>query len=380
MDVFANILHRGTIEELAGSPIFARGERYFAEGRVQSAERAGSELRGVVHGGASYRCRIWVKGNGLAYHCDCPYSADQGAYCKHLVALALSWLARSDGTERSACSARVEHVQLHDARSIEAFLRRDVWLNLYQLGDLDRAFFGHTTWHARLEQGTIMALALLYSGLTLPCLLALGADSEPLGALLGALPPLLPPRFYCHLTPGIGFALRDAYRLAPRGRHFKMALRDLARATESSARDAVRLGPEHREEVRAFYDASYPGHWFDAQLLETGCYFGRRAAGQLVGVAGVHVLSRAQRVAALGNVATRPDARGRGHARALMARVCGELRAENVQYIGLNVQADNAAAIRCYEHLGFEVVAEYEEHSATLRAPPAGSTGGEGGR
>lgn len=365
MDVFANILHRSAIEALAGSPIFARGERYFAEGRVKSLERTRGELRGVVDGTTSYRCRIWVKGDSLAYHCECPHSQEDGAYCKHLVALALAWLAGE--SEKPATTPR--RVLLHDRVQVESFLRRDVWLNLYQLGDLDDAFWPHTTWHARVEGGAISALALMYTGLTLPCLLALGADIAPLRELLADAAPLLPPRFYAHFTPGVEAALEGTHRLEPHGRHFKMALRTAARVAEAADPDAVALGPGDRDEVLAFYEASYPGHWFEPQLLDTGCYFGRRADGRLVCVAGVHVYSPRQRVAALGNIATHPDYRGRGHARAVTARLCRHL-GESTDHIGLNVKADNAAAIRCYESLGFEVAAEYDERMATLAALP----------
>ena len=35
-----------------------------------------------------------------------------------------------------------------------------------------------------------------------------------------------------------------------------------------------------------------------------------------------------------------------------------------VDHIGLNVKADNAAAVACYRRLGFRPVAEYEEGDA----------------
>ncbi len=365
MDVFANILHRSAIEALAGSPIFARGERYFAEARVRSMERTRGELRGVVDGTTSYRCRIWVKGDSLAYHCECPYSQEDGAYCKHLVALALSWLAG----ESDKPPATPRRVQLHDRAQVEAFLRRDVWLNLYQLGDLDDAFWPHTTWYARVEGGAVSALALMYAGLTLPCLLALGADTAPLGELLRDAAPLLPPRFYGHFTPGVEIALGETHQLESRGRHLKMALRDTKRIADAADPEAIALGPGDRDEVLALYQASYPGHWFEPQLLDMGCYFGRRVDGRLVCVAGVHVYSPRQRVAALGNITTHPDHRGRGHARAVTARLCRRL-VDSTDHIGLNVKADNAPAIRCYESLGFEVAAEYDERMATLRAAP----------
>jgi predicted GNAT family acetyltransferase len=66
-------------------------------------------------------------------------------------------------------------------------------------------------------------------------------------------------------------------------------------------------------------------------------------------------------VAALGSIATRPDQRGRGLARAATSALCRLVQPE-VDHIGLNVVADNAAAIACYRRVGFEQVGEYEEY------------------
>ena len=74
----------------------------------------------------------------------------------------------------------------------------------------------------------------------------------------------------------------------------------------------------------------------------------------------MHVYSAAYRVAALGNIATAPARRRRGLGRVVTAAVCQSLLA-SVDVIGLNVLADNAAARRCYEGLGFTDVCEYDE-------------------
>jgi len=39
-------------------------------------------------------------------------------------------------------------VCLHDKSAIEQFLRRNTWLHLYELGDLDEFFWQYTTWYA----------------------------------------------------------------------------------------------------------------------------------------------------------------------------------------------------------------------------------------
>ena len=103
---------------------------------------------------------------------------------------------------------------------IEAFLRRDAFLHLYELGDLDDFFWPHTTWFGLRAHGAdrsraeLAAVALLYGATDLPVLLALTAP--PLAALadlLAALLPRLPPRFYAHLSG-------DLARVAQQDRYF----------------------------------------------------------------------------------------------------------------------------------------------------------------
>jgi predicted GNAT family acetyltransferase len=77
-------------------------------------------------------------------------------------------------------------------------------------------------------------------------------------------------------------------------------------------------------------------------------------------VAGVHVYSEPYRVAALGNVATHTAHRGQGLATTAVAALCRNLLG-TVDHVGLNVAADNTAAIRCYQRLGFRIIATYEE-------------------
>jgi predicted GNAT family acetyltransferase len=102
-------------------------------------------------------------------------------------------------------------------------------------------------------------------------------------------------------------------------------------------------------------------------MLDTGRYVGIRRDGRLACVAGVHVWSPTWRVAALGNVATLPSLRGSGLATSACARLCRVLLDDGIDVVSLNVRADNAAAIRAYEKLGFTRAAEYVEVS--LAAP-----------
>jgi ribosomal protein S18 acetylase RimI-like enzyme len=108
-------------------------------------------------------------------------------------------------------------------------------------------------------------------------------------------------------------------------------------------------------------------------MLDTGQYLGARIDGRLCAVAGVHVFSEAYGVAALGNITTRPEHRGKGLAGLVTGVLCRRLR-QRVDWIGLNVDAENVAAIACYRKLGFARVADYGEfmveRDPCIAAPP----------
>lgn len=256
--------------------------------------------------------------------------------------------------------------RLLDRQLISNRLRRDPHVHLYELGDLDDFFFGSCDYWGDPKSGPI---ALLYRASDPPTLLALARRSSPeLEAMVRDLAPSLPAICYAHLAPGLASSLRGSFDIELHGQHAKLAL-PAGRAAHlhdiPNTATCVRVSPADLDGVLELYRESYPGSWFAPRMLETGAYFGIREGSRWIAIAGVHVLSSSQRVASLGNVTSHPAYRGRGLARAVCARVCAEL-ATSVDEIGLNVAADNAAALACYRALGFEHVSFYDE--ATLRS------------
>lgn len=264
---------------------------------------------------------------------------------------------------------------LRDRDVIEAWLRRDAAVHLYELGDLDDFFWPSTTWYGLVKDDaapdaspdSVHAIALLYTAPALPVLVAMGRASKmpEICALLEALAPVLPARFYAHLVPGSSSVLARAFELEPRGTHDRMVLVDRARIESVDTHEAMPLLASDEKELAVFYGDAYPGHWFDSRMLATGAYFGVRREGRIVSVAGVHVVSRRHRVAALGNIATSPALRSQGLGRTVTAAACKSLA--EADPIGLNVANDNRAAIALYRSLGFERVTSYEEHLVTAR-------------
>lgn len=258
-------------------------------------------------------------------------------------------------------------IRLSDRRRILDYCRSDIFLHLYSIGDLDDFFRLHTQWFAlEAPGGKIQALVLLYTGMSPATLLALTAEPGPMRELLRQVVPHLPERCLAHLSPGLEQVLKDAFRPDAHGRHLKMGLPDTRRLREIPAGDTEPLYPADRDELQRFYHRSYPGSWFDPRMLETGQYYGVRRNGTIVSAGGIHVYSPRYRVAALGNIATAPENRGRGLGKQVTARICNSLL-EQVDHIGLNVKADNAAALRLYRQFGFEYCARYNEFMLTKR-------------
>lgn len=256
-----------------------------------------------------------------------------------------------------------------EAPRIAAALERHGAVQAYALGDLDPFFLPWTRWLAWEEDGELAEVALVYSEPDPPVLHALTAGPvDRLRALLTAARDELPGRVYAHLAAGLvdpppaGLVLAE-----PAVAHRKMALAHRGAVAHHARGDVEILRPEHRDELHALYAAAYPRSWFEPRLLGTGRYVGRRRGGELVAVAGVHVYSPAYRVAALGNVATHPGARGEGHATELCAHLCLLLADDGIETIGLNVVEGNAPALAVYERLGFEEVARFDE--VTLVVP-----------
>ncbi|WDZ83156.1 GNAT family N-acetyltransferase [Micromonospora cathayae] len=251
----------------------------------------------------------------------------------------------------------------HDRGVLAGLLGRDPLLHAYELGDLDDAFWPYTRWWRRGEQ-----VALLYQGVGLATLLAFAPPERTGGlvALLAELVPVLPDRLHAHLSPGVADAVAGGFEVTEVTGHLKLALTDRGRLAGVVPAGSVLTGAD-LPELAALYAVAYPEVRFDERLLATGRYVGIRDGGELVAVAGVHVWSPVYGVAAVGNVATHPRVRGRGLAGAAVAAVCGGLLRDGVDRVVLNVRADNGAAVRLYERLGFTRVAGYDEMTVTVR-------------
>lgn len=266
---------------------------------------------------------------------------------------------------------------LHDPAIIAGYLAQESALNLYQIGDLDDFFWPHTLWYGWVEDQQLKAVALVYTADTVPVLLLM-EDTPWAYQLLASLAVLLPHRFYAHLRPGLASALPFA---GEGGDTYLRMVQETPLNTEVLQKIEARhpqvtsrlLQAKDQEQIEAFYSKHYPKNWFNPRMLSTNAYLAltetsqvdaeasSHGSGSLLAIAGVHVLSREQHLAALGNIAVHCDYQGLGLGQWVTGLLCRHLRAQGVSTLGLNVRSDNAKAQSCYQRLGFESVATYQE-------------------
>ena len=239
---------------------------------------------------------------------------------------------------------------LTDRPAIRALLETDRPWSVYPLGDLAPERFGHCTWLA--APGPEPALLLVYRAFTPPVLFALGRPAAVAGLLdeLAAESAL-----FLHVRPEILPLLKASFRIRGDRTMWRLVL-DPTRFRPIPTTAAVRLGPADLPALRRLFADGEPAgeapEFFAPSMLDDGAYFGACEGEDLIAAAGTHLVEPGEGVAAVGNVYTRRDRRGRGLATRLTGAVTAELLSRGLRTIALNVQEDNAA-LGVYERLGF---------------------------
>ncbi|MBN3818334.1 hypothetical protein G3N57_17735 [Paraburkholderia sp. Se-20369] len=91
----ADLITHAEIRALADPKSFERGKAYYHDGAVSRLTELDGEVSATVRGTYRYHVELAVGDDGaLDYACNCPVGED-GAFCKHAVAVALSWLENS---------------------------------------------------------------------------------------------------------------------------------------------------------------------------------------------------------------------------------------------------------------------------------------------
>jgi len=238
--------------------------------------------------------------------------------------------------------------KLTDKSQILAFLETDRLYAAYAIGDLEPMMFAQSAWAGAERAGRLRALVLHFRGLKPPALFLMG-DTDGLRAILEDV--LCPERVYLTCRAEHLPMPRDFYVWDETIPMWRMVLQpSYFRPVEG---DCVRLTPAHSNQLTELY-ALGGGNAFDPAQVQHGVFYGIFADGQLVAAAGTHLVSSTYGVAAVGNVFTHADYRGRGYGTVTTSTVLAELLQRGIRDVVLNVSQENESAIRIYEHLGFE--------------------------
>jgi GNAT superfamily N-acetyltransferase len=230
--------------------------------------------------------------------------------------------------------------RLADPSQIRALLRRDPVWAVYALGDLSPAMFPKTAWFTP-------GLTLVLKDFGTSILFAMGT-----GGVREALD---------HVTWPVHLQVQeDAFQEVSRHATVTRALRMIRMGWSGAPPPpagpaATRLtGGDVAALQRLYADGDATGEapdFFFPSMVTDGVFFGVYEGEALVAAAGTHLYAPGEGAAAIGNIYTRRDRRGRGLGRVVTSAVTAALA--GIETLGLNVRADNAAALRLYESLGF---------------------------
>ena len=248
---------------------------------------------------------------------------------------------------------------LTDKAEILAWLETDRLYAAYAIGDLEPEMFAQSTWVGAEEAGRLQALALHFRGLDPPALFLMG-DASGLRAILRN--ELRPERVYLTCRDEHLPVTRDFYAWSKITPMWRMVLSP--RRFRAVTGNCSRLAPERAHQLTELF-ALGGGISFSPAQVQHGVFYGVLVAGQLVAVAGTHLVSSTYGVAAVGNVFTHPDHRGRGYGTATTSAVVATLLERGIRDIVLNVSQSNAPAIHIYEKLGFERYCPFIEGRAS---------------
>jgi len=214
--------------------------------------------------------------------------------------------------------------ELRDEAEILACLQTDRLYAAYAIGDLEPWFFRHCRWWLAEAAGR-WALILLFGGLQPPALFCLG-EPDAVATALDEAP--LPARVYLTARPEHWPQIEARYHLQFVNPMFRMVLDEESFCPVAHGA-ALRLQMSDLDALQTLYGHGLAGDAdaFAPYQLEQGVFCGLAVDGQLVSVAGTHLVAPDYGLAAVGNVFTHPAQRGRGYATACTSAVTATLLA-----------------------------------------------------
>ncbi|MHB8375410.1 MAG: GNAT family N-acetyltransferase [Dehalococcoidia bacterium] len=251
---------------------------------------------------------------------------------------------------------------LHDRDEIRRILESRRPYAAYALGQLDPVLFRVSEWWLARGAGAARAIVLHSRG-------GLGNATFVMGEA-GALDAVL----RLHPGPRHAFLTCEVHHLETVLRYFELEQRQtmirmqVTPQTFRPFRDepVERLGGRDVRAVNRLYHTDGVPSFYSSRQIDDSVYFGAVRDGELVSIAGTHVISALSGIAVVGNVYTHPRFRGAHLAQATTSAVTG-LLLRSCREVVLSVDPTNAPAVRAYERLGYIEVARLIEGAALRR-------------
>lgn len=256
--------------------------------------------------------------------------------------------------------------RVRDRAALRPLLEDDAAYSAYAVAQLDAKLFDANEWLVSRSSGGRQAL-LVHSRSGLGNALFATGDPQALDVALS-------------LHPGARFSfgsLRVEHRPIVE-KYFILTRPQLMTRMQIRAQtfqpiegSVMRLGPTELDEVNHLYSIEGgPAAYRESHLVD-GAYHGVFVGGDLVSIAGTHVVSRAERTAVVGNVFTHPRYRGRGLATVATSAVTSELLSY-CDLVVLTVETKNDPAVAIYKKLGYQAVCSLHE-TPLIRKEPLGA-------
>jgi uncharacterized Zn finger protein len=115
---FADLITHQSLQEYAGSSIYQRGVAYWEDGLVQNFGATATRMTAQVYGTSLYNVELWIA-DGLGSECDC-MSFVEGDFCKHCVAVGLTWLEQNKSPQPQVPAKRGRQPKIAKASPTES--------------------------------------------------------------------------------------------------------------------------------------------------------------------------------------------------------------------------------------------------------------------
>lgn len=243
---------------------------------------------------------------------------------------------------------------------IARFLGRERVVHAYPLGYLDQKYADACVWYGDREDGELVGLVLVYTGLSRPGLFTAGRG-DSIRPILRAMGAQVPARVVAHFAPDHRAPVESVLNaIGPFRRMKRLGLaREEFVDPGTGGVEVDTLSHRDTAAILQLYSV-WPDNFFEPYQLESGLYFGVRTESGLAAIAGTHNVSETFDVAAIGNLVTHPDHQGKGYASACTARLLSAAF-ERVGHITLDVEENNVPAMRTYQRFGFRPYGDFFE-------------------